>query len=144
MEMIDANPDILWNWHNVSSNPNLTLGYVLRNPMRPWDWGMLCHVLPLHGSIHVIRNLPFWELDMNKLSYNTSLSLSDVLENADLEWSWWTLSQCISLQENDIRRHAGRPWVWENLSGNRSLRLNMVDPVYPWSWVALSANKFDK
>jgi hypothetical protein len=144
MEMIDANPDIPWNWHGISSNPNLTLGYVLRNAMRPWDWEMLCYSLPLHGSLHVIRQLPFWRMDMMKLSYNTSLTLDDVLGNADLEWCWLTLSQHILLQENDIRRHAGRPLSWENLSGNRSLRLHMIDPIYPWSWVALSANKFDK
>jgi hypothetical protein len=145
--MIDQNPDLPWDYARVSHNPNLTLNYVLRNSTQPWDWDILPYSLSVHGSVHILRNLAFWKkniLNARKLSYNSSLTLDDVLENIDLDWSWATLSSSLNLQEADLREHKTCPWFWPMLSANKSLRLSMIDPVLPWDWEVLSGNTFQK
>jgi len=31
-------PEIPWNWHWLSKNPNVPLQYVLDHPELPWNW----------------------------------------------------------------------------------------------------------
>jgi hypothetical protein len=38
LEIIQANPDLPWDWNDVSRNPNITCGIVDANADLPWDW----------------------------------------------------------------------------------------------------------
>jgi hypothetical protein len=38
MEVIEENPNKLWNWRCISENPNLTMKFIEENPDKPWDW----------------------------------------------------------------------------------------------------------
>jgi len=154
MDLIDQTPEISWDYHRISHNPNLTLTYVLKNSAKPWDWDIFPYSLPVHGSVHVLKNLAFWNkniLNARKLSYNASLTLVDVLENPDIDWSWATLSSSLNLHDADLQHHKvcdwfwqSHPWFWPMLSVNKSLRLPMIDPVLPWDWTVLSGNTFQQ
>lgn len=39
--IIKNNFDKPWNWHHLSSNPIITWDIVRQNPDKPWDWDML-------------------------------------------------------------------------------------------------------
>ena len=37
-EIVQANPDMPWNWRGLSANPNITPGIVQANLHKDWDW----------------------------------------------------------------------------------------------------------
>jgi hypothetical protein len=61
------NPDLPWDWHNLSVNPSIKFTDVLKNLDKPWNW--------------------------DYLSNNPSIKFSDVLENIDKPWNWYYLSR---------------------------------------------------
>ena len=40
-EIVQANPDIDWDYHLLSRNPNITWEIVCENPDKPWDYNAL-------------------------------------------------------------------------------------------------------
>ena len=36
--LLEKYPEKPWNWHCISSNPNLTMKYIEKHPKKPWGW----------------------------------------------------------------------------------------------------------
>ena len=96
------------------------------------------------GDIKRLRNIKEIPWNWTKLSYNPHVTLKEILENMDVDWSWATLSSHLDFTEADLI-HPGIPWDWGNMSGNPSLTLEAVGRLLylPWNWSALSSNKFE-
>ena len=77
-----------------------------------WDWIELSRVVPLSD----VRKYPGLPWDKDGLSYNHTLTISDIqsLSEIDGEWDWFWLSRVIPL--SDIRRYPDLPWDrWDYL-----------------------------
>ena len=42
-KFVQNNPDIPWDWDELSLNPNVTYDIVQNNPDKPWDWCEISH-----------------------------------------------------------------------------------------------------
>jgi hypothetical protein len=38
MDMIHTNPNLPWDWKEISANPNITMNYIKNNIDKAWDW----------------------------------------------------------------------------------------------------------
>ena len=65
-QFILDNPDIPWDWYELSKNPSITWDIVQQNPDKKWDW--------------------------SKLSSNTNITWDIVQQNQDKPWDWKKLS----------------------------------------------------
>jgi hypothetical protein len=61
MEIISNNLDKPWNWGEISSNPNLTMGMITNNPNKEWDW--------------------------DKISSNPNITMNIINTNLDKPWT---------------------------------------------------------
>ena len=100
----------------LSSNPNLTIEYVMKHLDKPWNW------------FH--------------LSWNESISIHDVLLNSSLPWDWrWISSTKPGVTFQIIEAHPHIPWDFMALSKNLSFEDIINHPETPWNIEYLSFNK---
>ena len=117
-QFIERNNDKDWFWHEISSNPNISLKIIEDNPNKPW-----CYT---------------------GISLNPNITM-EFIENYPVGlWDWETISANVSLEI--IEKYPNKPWDWYGVSSNPSLSLEFIEknPNKPWDWRNISYNEFSK
>ena len=83
-------PELPWDWHGVSQNPNITLTDILEHPKNPWNW----YFISKNPSITFrdVLNYPKKPWDWNNLSSNPNITFRDILNHPKKPWDWWAIS----------------------------------------------------
>jgi hypothetical protein len=134
-EFIKKHLDKSWNWVQLSLNSNITWDTIKNNKTCPWS--------PVGVSSNpnitwdIITNNPEFPWKLDRLPHNTNITWKIVRDNklplsdsqvADEEddWDYWDY-RIVSLLTEDL--------TWKDVIEN---------PDFPWSFFALSGNKFGK
>lgn len=75
-ELVDANPDLKWNWVHISQNPHLTVPFMC-NFRKQIMWDFLTTVIPKS----VIRDNPSLPWDYSMYCYRNDLSRAELFEH---------------------------------------------------------------
>lgn len=113
-----------WDWKGVSSNPNLTLDFVLAHPEKGWSWLDISsnQNIKLKDIIEHM-DLPWYWPDVSK---NPNITMQFVLENIDKSWNWVSLSVNPAIKLIDIENNLDKNWSWPDILSNRNLTLEFV------------------
>lgn len=76
--IIEKHPEMTWDLHKFSSNPNLTMEFVKKYPFGR-DW----------------RNI----------SSNSNLTIEFIVENPDINWDWYFMSGNKNITQEFIEKH---------------------------------------
>lgn len=76
----------------LTTNPRITLDYVLNHPEMEWNWELLCN--------------------------NINITLADVIQHPEIPWSYSLLSEKEYLTIEFIESNLDKPWDWETLSSH--------------------------
>lgn len=116
LDMIEAMNalGIVTDYFALSSNPNITINYVLANLDKPWQWTML--------------------------TYNVGISIDDILANVTLPWDWFRVNCKPDLTLEKVLAHPGLPWNFNDISRVVTYEAFLQHPELPWSYEGLSAN----
>lgn len=114
-------PDSDWDWNLVSSNPSISLDFVLQHPNLPW--------LPKYVSM------------------NSSITEADVVSNLEYPWDFEGLCMNPNMSMSFFNRYVVKPVEvhridWHLLSSNPSITMIDVinNPTYSWDDRYLSLN----
>ena len=73
--LLEKYPDKLWDWVNISKNPNLTMEIIEKYPDKPWEWKYGISKNP-NITIKFIKthidNIDFSQLSCNKFTYENN------------------------------------------------------------------------
>lgn len=92
-DVIQAHPEIEWNWIDVCTNPNITWEIVQANPDKPWNW--------------------------IALSSNKNITWSIVSANIDKPWCWAYISDKEDISWTDVLRNLDKPFFLHNIFKNK-------------------------
>lgn len=137
MEMVERNIDKPWNWHSLSTHPNLTMVFIGRHPDKPWSWNKIAETLNI--TIDFIDNyLSCW---FTEISRNPNITIDFIERYIDKPWNWFCISRKQNLTSEVIKRHPDKPWNWDVLSGNPNITLEIIEQHInkPWNWALLYA-----
>lgn len=159
----DKSPDVEWNWEALSSNPNITLDYVLDHPEKPWNRYLLSKnpAITIKDVIEYPQRKRHTNLNKydnggwNKkgLLENPNLTVQDVIQNPKLFkvsgkssrksiWSSTGIEYNSTIQ--GVIDHPNEPWNWTNVSCYFHVTIPIIrHPLLlnKWDWIALSENK---
>ena len=136
--------------YNISSNPNITIEYILNNLDLQWEW----RTISRHANItfQIIKehlDLPWnWEF----ISYNPNITLDIIRDNIDMPWNWWSLCYTDKLTWEFIRDNREKyNFNWtslkkkasQNISYNQNITLKIVEenPDFTWDEHGLRNNR---
>ena len=75
-----------------TTNPRITMNYVLNHPEIEWNWEFLCN--------------------------NVNITLADVIQHPEINWCYKSLSNKESLTIEFVESNIDKPWDWEALAEN--------------------------
>ena len=106
----------VWNWSDLSSNPNIFFEDVLRNPEKPWDY--------------------------IELSRNPNITLDIVDSHPEIHWSYSGLTKNPNITLDIIKRRCYIPWDRHALSENPSITWECIqsNPYINWNYSYISQN----
>ncbi len=76
----------------LTTNPRITLDYVLNHPEMEWNWELLVN--------------------------NTNICLADVIQHPEIPWSYSLLSEKEYLTIEFVESNLDKPWDWEALASH--------------------------
>ncbi len=102
------NPDMYWNWREISASMRITIQDVLDNMEENWDWDILsCNrVVATQDSIMNNLQLP-WEWDMLS-TMNPAVTLEFIVNHPELPWQ--ELSLNANFTEEDQIKYPNLAW----------------------------------
>jgi hypothetical protein len=121
-ETILENPNIPWNWREVSRNPNITI-YIIMESIQ-------------NGG-------PIRELFMNEISLNPSISILDIQKFIDLDWDYYNLSSNQNIKWEYIEDTMDScDWNWKELSAHTEITIEIIKKHInkDWNWRVLIAH----
>lgn len=113
-----------WSVADLSSNPNITLEYVLAHPNERWDWDNLS-VNP-GITLKNIDDHPELNWNIGGLSKNPNITIEYVKNNLDKDWHWRVLSQNPGIKLEDIESNLDLQWVWASLAFNPNITTEFI------------------
>jgi len=112
-EEIMNNPDIQWDWAEVSANPNITWDIIKSNLHFPWEVNALARnpniTLDMYNNSTMARNPNVCK------SWDWELIDRGIVEYG---WTWWYISQNPNLTWEIVWNNRERPWNFMALSMN--------------------------
>ncbi len=118
LDMVKMNPQIPWNYKNLSYNPNLTWDFILENMSWEWDWFALTY------------------------HYNLDICICLAYYTPTYPWNWWYISRHPDVDWDLIAQHLDEDLCWLSLSMNKTVDINIVKANIhlPWDFHAFSTN----
>jgi hypothetical protein len=92
-DIIQAHPDLPWNWENISWNPNITWDIIEQNPDKDWDW--------------------------MGITINETITLEIIEQNLDKPWNWGRMLDNPNITWEFIKRNLDKQWDWSQLSDRK-------------------------
>ena len=74
-----------WNLRYISTNPNITMDYIEKNPDKDWNWNSISHHSHLVSEFEKYPDKP-WDWDL--LASNNYLTFEIVKNNPYRRWSF--------------------------------------------------------
>lgn len=103
-----GNPAYKWNWYKLSSNPNITIDFVKQNLDKKWDWYAVSSNPNITWKmIQENKDIP-WDLD--GVSYNPNITFEIVKENKDFHWNWHELTYNKNISIDTIKDNPSYSW----------------------------------
>jgi hypothetical protein len=101
---IEANLDLEWDWHEISTHKDININIIRQYIHKPWSW----------------RNL----------SINSIFTLANIRSNLDLPWSWVIITLRRTISFTDIKNNLDLPWTYHvayraDMNYAKLLELNM-------------------
>ncbi len=84
IEYVIVNPNLPWNWYEISKNPSLTINHVALLPQCPWVFRIISHNKTL--TVKFIKSHIDQDWDWEAISYNSAISIADFDANHDMPW----------------------------------------------------------
>jgi dUTP pyrophosphatase len=132
LEVLKANPDLPWGFHNFVTHPNFTFDWVVEFPLRFWDWNKLSNMVDIYTLVKHPGLFWNWRILTERMSH------VDMLENPTLpwdfnmlyipeitdehipffeefrdripDWKWHRLAACVTWSTFKKAMHL--PWIW--------------------------------
>lgn len=101
-EIVQAHPEIKWNYRRMSKNPNITWEIIQANPDKEWDYSRLSSNPNITWDI--VQANPDEEWDYRKLSKNPNITLEIVKANPNYEWDNEQLSKHLKFTLESFRQ----------------------------------------
>ena len=72
--LLEKHPEKPWDWHGISSNPNITMEFIEKHPNKPWDWYMISRNpnITMEFIEKYIDKIKFQRLSENKLTFENT------------------------------------------------------------------------
>jgi hypothetical protein len=170
MEIIDANPDINWDYNELSAFAQIDINYVLTKN-KPWNYKILSNNKYLIRD-YIMQNLRivFYENEylLSEIDFvggydydafiekiiNNKKIMSCVLESIEpnLTWmefisdyikpNWYYVSKNKLITMEMVMAFPKNPWNWAGLSQNANMTMEIIEkyPQFPWEWKWISRN----
>ena len=140
INFILQNPTMPWDFSRMSSNPTLTIQYILDHPNNEWRW---CSIINnnnmydlLNHNIHMkdfeafqriypdycIENYPVHDLNWKMLSYHVSL---DIL-NKYPDLPWYNISMNVNMTMDYVLKHPLYKWNYTILLFDNHITLQDI------------------
>jgi len=134
---LNGSEELLW-WRWIASRPTITWLTVQRIPL--WDFKELSYNPNIGWNIAIRYPLRFW--DWRALSCKNDVTWRIVKDNPHLPWCWWGLSSNPNITWDIVLANPDCPWDDEGLSWNPSISWDTVlcNPQRKWNWSARSAH----
>ena len=116
INFILENKHLNWDWISISSNPNITIEFIESNMDLPWDW--------------------------NGLSLNPNINMNFINKYYDKPWNWGCISANPNITIHTIEKYPNKEWVWKDISYNKNINIEYIKKNIEknWSWTAISSN----
>jgi hypothetical protein len=92
-DVVEAHPEIIWNWSDLSKNHNLTIEIIKKYHDKPWDWF--------------------------QISKNPAITFEMVMQNFGIGWDWHGLAQNPNLTWENIDSIRFIHWCWDDVLQNQ-------------------------
>lgn len=142
LEFILSNPKLPWNWDHISKNRCITLPMIVSHPELPWCRSMVLSnpnttMDYIHTYYPSLRTLnPF---DISLICMNNSINLQFADLHPHLVENWFCISNNPRITEEFILRHAST-LNWSNVSKVVKPEFMLTNIHLPWEWNAASEN----
>lgn len=100
IKILEYFPDKEWDWHYLTSNPNISLEYIDNHPELPWVKENICR--------------------------NPNITLNYVFQHPEIVWDWQALANNSGITLNDISSHPEIPWNYLYVSHNDNITLDFI------------------
>lgn len=162
LKYIADNKYLPWDFHKISSNPNITMEFVLSIPVFMWHWDELsCNsaismdnivdnlTLPWNFEyVSMNPNMTFKFISNNidkihwlEVSDNYGISIRDIIKYKTLPWNWEIVSTRKDITIAHVVQNLDVAWSWYLLSRIIPMEDIINNPVPPWNFKAMSFNK---
>jgi len=112
-ELVSANPDLKWDWVDISLNPHLTVPF-MRKHQKQIKWNFLTNVIPKS----VIRSNPRLPWDYSMYCYRNDLSRSELFEHMS-SYNSFSFGSNSLIRFNDYKNTTLINWDINSVSENR-------------------------
>lgn len=144
--LIEMYPNALWNWAQITINPNTTLYQVEKHPNSPFKQNILSlnpnsiweyfqtYILNEYHYINLSQYVT-WDIveknlsaswDWNILSQNPNITWEIIQNNIQMEWSPFFVSSNINITSEIVTNNPDFPWDYSRLSMNPNMTLEFV------------------
>ena len=139
-EIVQANPDVSWNYGLLSCNPNITWEIVQANPDKPWNYGYSSRNPNITWEI--VQDYPDINWRHYHLSMNPNITWKIVQANPDINWNYNHLSANPNITWEIVQDNPDKPWNYLFLSKNPNITWEIVrdNPKKQWYYCMLSSN----
>jgi hypothetical protein len=113
-ELVSANPDLKWNWTEISLNPHLTVPF-MRKYRKQIEWKYLTSVIPKS----VIRANPRLPWDYSMYCFRKDLSRAELLEHVMSYTDTFNFGCHPQIRFNDFKNNKIIKWNINSVSYNK-------------------------
>lgn len=64
MDFIEAHPDKVWDWRDISSSGIFTMDFIEKHQDKPWDWKYIKENFPLKFQYSYMRNIKNYPVNL--------------------------------------------------------------------------------
>lgn len=127
LEDIINNPQLPWKYNFLSSNPNLTMKFILDN----------IDANPRFVNLNTKR----YSLNWNSLSFNPGIKISDITNNPDLPWNYRMISKNPNMNIKFLLNNFENLDI-DSISSNPGITMLDIEsnPDLPWNFEYISSN----
>ena len=112
-ELVTANPDLKWNWNEISFNPNLTVEF-MHKYRKQINWVYLTTVMPKQ-VIRANHKLPW---DYRMYSYRTDLTRAELFEHLPSYYDTFMFGCHPQIRFADFKNEGNIKWNINSVSAN--------------------------
>ena len=129
----------------LSSSPNLTFSFILKNLDLNWDWTQLSYRSDIN-SFEDIKSHPELPWNYSYVSFRSDLDINYVKVNLSKAWDWHSISSLQPL--NVVQANPDLPWIYSSMNQYLTIEFMYQHPKVNWNInnisVVINPDEFEK